>query len=211
MTVASGEGWTLIHGDCLQVLPTLDAGSVDAVITDPPFLKKNLGLYGQMASCLPRILKPGGSLFAMVPHFGIAHVLPAVSEYLKWRWLFCMWQEKGKHPRMAMGIEVMWFPVGWWVNGSWPTGRGFIRDGFENTPVVKTFHPWEKSPEWAEHCIKTVPLDGVVLDCFAGSGSTGVACLQTGRRFIGIELDAAYFEVARQRLEAVSAQARLAV
>ena len=55
---------------------------------------KNLGLYGQMASCLPRILKPGGSLFAMVPHFGIAHVLPAVSEYLKWRWLFCMWQEK---------------------------------------------------------------------------------------------------------------------
>lgn len=203
--------YRLIHGDCLEVLPTLEAGSVDAVITDPPFLKKDLGLYGQMASYLPRILKPGGSLFAMVPHFGVTQVLPAVSEHLKWRWLFCMWYGNGRHPRMAMGVEVAWFPIGWWVNGSWPTGRGFIRDGFESTPIAKTLHPWEKSPEWAEHCIKTVPPGGVVLDCFAGSGSTGIACLQTGRRFIGIEKDPAYFAIAEQRLAQAAAQTRLTV
>jgi site-specific DNA-methyltransferase (adenine-specific) len=55
------------------------------------------------------------------------------------------------------------------------------------------------------------PVGDLVLDPFMGSGTTGVACLQTGRRFIGIELDAGYFEIARQRLEAASAQARLVV
>ena len=57
----------------------------------------------------------------------------------------------------------------------------------------KRFTPLGENAGMGRHCIKTVPLDGVVLDCFAGSGSTGVACLQTGRRFIGIELRRAYF------------------
>ena len=53
--------------------------------------------------------------------------------------------------------------------------------------------------------------DDLILDPFAGSGTTGVACLQTGRRFIGIELDPVYFDAACRRLEQAAAQARLAV
>ena len=54
------------------------------------------------------------------------------------------------------------------------------------------------------------PDGGTVMDMFMGSGSTGVACVNTGRKFIGIELDPGYFEAAKQRIEEAQAQARLA-
>lgn len=54
------------------------------------------------------------------------------------------------------------------------------------------------------------PDGGTVMDMFMGSGSTGVACVNTGRKFIGMELDPGYFEVAKQRIEEAQAQARLA-
>jgi site-specific DNA-methyltransferase (adenine-specific) len=44
------------------------------------------------------------------------------------------------------------------------------------------------------------PPNGIILDCFAGSGSTGVACANTGRRFIGMELDENYFRIAKERI-----------
>jgi site-specific DNA-methyltransferase (adenine-specific) len=53
------------------------------------------------------------------------------------------------------------------------------------------------------------PPGGVVLDPFCGSGSTGVACVQTGRRFVGIELDPAYHEIARRRIKAARPAAPL--
>jgi DNA modification methylase len=88
----------------------------------------------------------------------------------------------------------------------WKVWRGEVwRDGFCDHPTQKPVALMQKAVELS------CPVGGVVLDPFMGSGTTGVACLQTGRRFIGIELDAAYFEIARQRLEAASAQTRLAV
>ena len=54
------------------------------------------------------------------------------------------------------------------------------------------------------------PDGGTVMDMFMGSGSTGVACVNTGRKFIGMELDPGYFETAKRRIEEAQAQARLA-
>lgn len=51
-----------------------------------------------------------------------------------------------------------------------------------------------------------VPTDGTILDPFMGSGTTGVACVKTGRKFIGIELDPAYCEIAKQRIEKAIAE-----
>jgi site-specific DNA-methyltransferase (adenine-specific) len=52
-----------------------------------------------------------------------------------------------------------------------------------------------------EHLVAIEPKGSTVLDPFMGSGTTGVACIRTGRKFVGIEKDARYFEIARQRLE----------
>ncbi len=75
-----------------------------------------------------------------------------------------------------------------------------------------TQHPTEKPVGLAKHFIRlhTKPGD-VVLDPFMGSGTTGVACAELGREFIGVELDQQWFDVAKQRIEAAEAQLQLAI
>ena len=66
----------------------------------------------------------------------------------------------------------------------------------------KKYHPTQKPVDFLEYLIKTYTNEGdLVLDFTMGSGSTGVACLNTNRRFIGIELDEDYFNIAKKRIE----------
>ena len=71
-------------------------------------------------------------------------------------------------------------------------------------------HPTQKPVELLEYLIKTYTNEGdIVLDCCMGSGSTGVACQNTGRDFIGIELNEEYFEIAEERLKENDKQQKL--
>ena len=193
----------LYLGDCLDILPTLEAGQYDAVIADLPYPKKYLPLYEHVARESARLLKSGGSLLLIVPHYAVPQVVTGVSQYLKWRWIHCMWQETGAHPRMAMGIEVMWKPIGWWVKDKWPNGRGFVRDGFENEPTNKLHYEWEQSMTWADFCLSMVPDGGDVLDPTMGVGTVGLSAVQSipGFSFTGIEIDEERFKVAKSRIE----------
>jgi site-specific DNA-methyltransferase (adenine-specific) len=68
--------------------------------------------------------------------------------------------------------------------------------------VERTVHPTQKPVDLLEYLIRTYTNDGeIVLDNCMGSGSTGVACLNTNRKFIGIELDDKYFEIAENRIK----------
>jgi site-specific DNA-methyltransferase (adenine-specific) len=70
-------------------------------------------------------------------------------------------------------------------------------------------HPTQKPVALLEYLVKTYTNPGeLVLDCTMGSGTTGVACLNTGRRFVGIELDPGYFAIAQERIERAAQQAR---
>lgn len=97
--------------------------------------------------------------------------------------------------------------VVWGTNGPRKTeyvDGVFIGPGCYHVPSVPTKkknHQTEKPVELLEKLLKICPDSGVVLDPFMGSGSTGVACINTGRKFIGIELDEQYFETARRRVE----------
>jgi site-specific DNA-methyltransferase (adenine-specific)/modification methylase len=81
--------------------------------------------------------------------------------------------------------------------------KGLVREGEENISVQPKLHPNQKPValmEWLLGYLE-IPVGAIVLDPFMGSGSTGLACVRTGRRFIGIEVDPAYCEVARRRLD----------
>ena len=72
---------------------------------------------------------------------------------------------------------------------------------FNTVPSIKSVHPTQKPVELLEYLIKTYSNEGdVVLDFTMGSGSTGVACKNTNREFIGIELDESYFKIAKDRI-----------
>lgn len=74
--------------------------------------------------------------------------------------------------------------------------------------TMRLGHPCPRPLGQVQHIVEQwAPPDGVALDPFMGSGTTGVACLLTGRRFVGIEIDPGYFEVARQRIEVAASSA----
>ena len=192
-------------GDCLDVLPTLEAGSVDAVVTDPPY---NVGLNyastnDRRADYALWCKAWGNELWRVAQTVSFTPGTPNVHLWLDMRdpdvWL-CNWRPNGAGYSKAGFCHwepmLVWGPI-----------QGKRRTDVIRAPIIHDEdaepHPCPKPIAWAVQAIELLaPKGGTVLDPFMGSGTTGVACVQTGRSFIGIELDAGYFEIARQRIEA---------
>jgi len=174
--------------------------SIDLVITDPPYAKKYRHCYRYLADECPRIMKCGASLVFIAPHYLLEWIFEYFKGKLKYRWILNMNQFEGQHARMAMGIEVMWKPMLWYVKGRYPIGRGFLQDGIK-TDQSKDFHEWEQDLLWCKYYIrKLTPEEGVVLDPYIGSGTAALASMMLNRRFIGVDSDVRGVELSRSRL-----------
>lgn len=193
------EGVTLYLGDCREILPTL--GKVDAVVTDPP--------YG--TGCAPRGGKTAGSInFNDVPD-------------LPWDTLDVGWIEQVRHAAIAAFCHPSTTPmIGSKMNSDGlliyvksnpsPFGtsievcvtRGFGRWSPQHVEAYNAFngqvHPTQKPLEVMEFVCSRAP-DGIILDPFMGSGTTGVAAVNLGRKFIGIEIEPKYFDIACRRID----------
>lgn len=202
---------TLYCGDCLEILPTLEG--VDAVITDPPYgLGENANRvasrtkmaattdYGDFewdsepasqeriqatVAAADSVVIWGGNYFHLAPSRG---------------WL--VW-DKLNSGNFA-DCELAWTNLRMSVRIFRHRWNGMIR---ETENDVKRVHPTQKPVALMKWCLDWLPDDSnTVLDPFMGSGTTGLACLRTGRRFIGIEKDPNHFAAARRRIEAELAQ-----
>jgi hypothetical protein len=192
----------LILGDCLKTIPLL--GGADAVITDPPYgIDVSLGVTSDGGD---------GGMWAGVRVLG-DHSLEARDEALKLldgveaHAIFAshktepipyptllVWN-KGAHTG-AGNLSIPWKPCFEfiWVRGEWT--------GFRASAVLsfgKRFHPTEKPIDLMAH-LTSRSKGLVVLDPFMGSGTTGIACIRTGRQFIGIEKDPAHYRTAVERI-----------
>ena len=189
----------LIQGDCMEVLPTLP--KVDAVITDPPYGigrdgkppstsshggHKGYGFMGWDAE------RPSAESFALVLKAAKQHIiwggnyfadlLPATSKWLVW--------DKGQRIDQADG-ELAWTSI-----------KGPLRIYLQNRVAIMqdgAVHPTQKPLSLMRWCVAKTAGD--ILDPFMGSGTTGVACIQTGRQFIGIEKEPKYFDIAVKRIQ----------
>ena len=201
-------GNAVLHlGDCRDILPTLSG--VDAVVTDPPF-----GMAYQSSRRTDKHLFINGDDDEGL--LRLACELPATHS----KYVFCRWDNLRAvaPPRSAIT----------WVKNNWTSGDLEHAHGRQTELIL--FYPGEehffpdyrppdvvKCPKEAsdEHPTeKPVQLmhlivgwtSGVVLDPFMGSGTTGVACARLGRRFIGIEIEERYFDIACRRIEAAQRQ-----
>ena len=209
---------TLYLGDCRDILPTL--GKVDAVVTDPPFgIDYQSGhatdalWAGGRAIANDKTVAARDNALALIPDvpmlvFGSRRAPPpaGVRMFLTW--------DKG--PALGMGaLDLPWKPSSEEI---YVIGRGFIGSRDEGAviycPPVQSMakngrvHPNEKPVDLIVRLMKKCPL-GTILDPFMGSGTTGVACVQLGRKFIGIELEPRYFDIAVKRISAELARPRL--
>lgn len=191
--------------DAFEGMEQLPLGSIDLLITDPPY-EGSLDAYESLAKQAPRILGRGASLIMIVGHYAISDVIKMFARKLKFRWIICMNQFEGNHVRLSMGIEVMWKPILWYVNGVYHKCRkGYIRDGIVSSSghgINKESHHWEQNLDWLFYYIERIcPASGIVLDPFIGSGGVAVVSNKLGRNFIGFDINPKYVEVARDRVK----------
>lgn len=197
---------TLYHGDCREILPALP--KVDAVVTDPPYGTgwvrggKSVGVFASAHE------KPTWDVFAtdwldlvwrhgyvaafcapsfldkLVPEFDT----PCVARYRK--------------TNVRPGGRDVEFIV---ANAPWQRTDLWEVEAYNGD---NEYHPTQKPLVVMDWLVSQSPI-GCVLDPFMGSGTTGVACVNLGRKFIGIEQEQKYFAAACERIQAAYAQQRL--
>ena len=203
---------TLYLGDCMEILPTLDR--VDAVITDPPYgineNSKKVASRGKLAA--PKDYgdfdwdkaPPSDQLIDLIrtkgqhqAFFGGNYfTLPPTSCWLIW--------DKLNGDNDFADCELAWTNWHKAVRRLQWRWNGMIRQGNE-----ERHHPTQKPLEVMKWVITLCPKAETILDPFMGSGTTGVAAIQMGRKFIGIEREPKYFDIACQRIEQAVSQPRL--
>ncbi len=259
-------GAVLYHGDCLEVLPTLAAGSVDAVVTDPPYGTTackwdSVIPLGPMWQNLRELVRQQGAVVLCAKQPFSSALVASNREQFR----YCWYWEKSKganfaqtsYRPLAVVEELAVFsraPAVWskqptmhyypqkeklekpyhrrfagTLKGSKSTvsPSAFCRNPerlAEKTYTEKTprnllyasddhedgLHPTQKPVALMEYMVRTYTTEWeTVLDFCFGSGTTGVACVQTGRRFVGVELSEAYCEIAARRIEAAAVETPL--
>lgn len=204
---------TLYCGDCMDILPTLP--KVDAVITDPPY-----GMSFQSNFRIEKHLRIANDetadLACTVIDWAINNAKHSVYAFGRWdnikdypkpksliTWVKNNWSMGDLHHEHARQTEVAFFYAG--ENHTFPEGRP--TDVISYARTSNEFHPTEKPVGLMAQFIKWTA--GTVLDPFMGSGTTGVAAIQLGRQFIGIEREPKYFDIACKRIEQAVAQGQL--
>ena len=212
----------LILGDCLEILPTLS--KIDAVLADGPYgmdykSNHNSGRSGEGAllarkdgdfAPIEGDDQPFDPLpwlrFPEVILWGANHFcgsLPSGNAWLVWDKL------AGKTP-LPSGSDIEMA----WTNWKGPSRifqhlwRGIMRAGEENIVHAAKAHPNQKPAALMRWCVEQIEGE-TILDPFMGSGTTGVACVDLGRKFIGIEIEPKYFDIACRRIEEAYKQPRL--
>jgi site-specific DNA-methyltransferase (adenine-specific)/modification methylase len=212
---------TLYLGDSLEILPTL--GKVDACITDPPY-----GVAGGVGGDAKDFGKAAyeGS-FPDTPEY----IADVCSKVIQW----CIDNSEAValtpgnrclqlYPQ-ARDIGAFWQPAstthGPWgmvtlnpilyYGKDWRAGRGALPSGRQVTEKgEKNGHPCSKPLlAWTWLVDKVARPGSLVVDPFMGSGTTAVSCLKTGRKFIGIEREPKYFDIACKRIEQAVSQGQL--
>ena len=198
---------TLYLGDCREILPTL--GKVDAVVTDPPYglgdkwqgghkkwplrgkqlenvqwdATTVVGLEATLLTAADSLIVWGGHLYDFPPKGG---------------WL--LW-DKIVREFSSGHCEMAWTTI------DQPVRAFSYSHGALATEGKK--HPTQKPLPLMQWCLGFLPDAETILDPFMGSGTTGVACVNLGRKFIGIEIEPKYFDLACRRIEEAYRQPRL--
>ena len=206
-------------GDCLEILPTL--GKVDAVVTDPPYgvsLTVKTSFWdtksGKAAPASVSYRDDPTTIAAL-----ISEAIPAALALASRAAIFSghrmlqhypMWRSLGSvYVGGASGRDPWGFgctnPILYYGKDPYlATGRGSLPNSFSdsaNNPE-RFDHPCPKPVKWMLWLVNRASLPSeLILDPFMGSGTTGVACAKLGRKFIGIEIDPGYFEIACRRVD----------
>ena len=198
----------LYLGDCLEILPTLP--KVDAVITDPPYGTANLwkdqnvpksrkwhlfaeGDIQKWDKSCDAVLELPTKADVVIIWGGHFYQLPINRGWLVWNKII---------RNFSTGVcELAWTNLQSPIDAFDYSHGQLAHEGKE--------HPTQKPVPLMKWCLEKAGLPETTLDPFMGSGTTGVACMNLGRKFIGIEIEPKYFDIACERIENAQRQVKM--
>jgi len=248
----------LYCGDCLDILPTLEAGSVDLIVTSPPYwnlreyshwpeYEHYLASLRQWVFLIANVVKDGRHFICNVQPYipdkinGSTrwhHPLSADLITLAYEYGFMLertliWHKTNSVAQRMFGSypyppTIMYTPTTEDIHVFKKLGKADLSNKTEASKITKqewsewTLPIWDLPIGYSKKHPATFPLElpyrsvrlhsfvgDTILDPFMGSGTTGVACVKTGRNFIGIEIDPGYFAIAEKRIAEAKMQPRL--
>ena len=221
MIEAIKDRYKLYNGDCLEIMDKLieEGVKVDCIITDPPY-GMNFKSNHRKEKYNP--ITNDNNLDFIKNYFSRCYTLLKEDTHI---YCFCSWHNIDKFKIEFEKYFKLKNIIVWEKNntsmgdlkGSYAPKHEFIlyghkgrrlRNGFRYADIIKAnrtgnkLHPTQKPVDLLEIFInQSTNENEIVFDGFIGSGSTGIACMNTNRKFIGIELDNNYFNIAKQRIE----------
>lgn len=192
----------IICGHLLECGKALKDGTVDLILTDPPYLEKTLQAYDDLAEFAACKLRPGGLLLSYAAHYFLPQIIASLGSHLEYWWTFCC-HHKGTLARLQkFNLSVGWKPIvayckppfsAWWEPFCDTVGSGREKSG----------HDWQQAVGESEDLIVSLcPNGGLVVDPFCGSGTVLVAAKKHGRKFWGCDIDPTAVATARTRVYA---------
>ena len=217
--------YTLMRGDCLERMKEIPDGSVDMVLTDPPY---GMAFQSNRSKSGPRHKKIKGDdeidpRFIKEAYRILKNNGGGFLSFCDWK-TSCDWRRHIEDCGFTLKSQVIWnrlhhgmgdlrgafapmHDVVWYA----VKGRRIFKNGRPKSvyeakrpsPSEDHGHPTSKPVRLIESLIRDTDdgSNGAILDCFMGSGTTGVAAMNLGRKFIGIELDDKYFAIAEERIK----------
>lgn len=215
----------ILLGDCLELMAEIESGSIDLVLTDPPYniardsnfhtmgragldfgdWDKNADILSYITDCF-RVLKRGGSFVAFNDWKNLGDIARFAERCGFETKDMIRWEKANPMPRNVNRRYVTDYECAAWFvkpGAKWTFNkidRGYQRPKFVK-PIQTGLHPTQKNLSLMEDLvtIHSNPND-IVLDCFCGSGTTLLAARNLNRRFIGIERDREYYSICQKRL-----------
>jgi hypothetical protein len=192
----------LIQSDVAEAPSQIEAGSVDVIITDPPYPEEYLHVYEDLAKLAAHALKHGGSMLVMVGQSYLPQILESMTPHVRYHWTVSYLTPGGQAVQLwQRKVNTFWKPVLWFVKGEYQgdwvgdVSRSAVNDN------DKRFHEWGQSESGMADLIERFSNPGdLILDPFLGGGTTGVVALKLDRQFIGLDSDADAVATASQRI-----------
>jgi len=186
--VKKAEHCQLYHCSVADLSQHVKRGSIDCIITDPPYPKEFLHVYSDLAKFAAYALKPDGVLLAMSGQSYLPELIKRLSEHLVYHWTACYFTPGPATTLYDRRLATSWKPLLWFTKGEytgWMNG-----DVFHSEARDKHAHVWGQSESGMADIIERFTEPGqLICDPFVGGGTTAIVAMEKERRFVGCDVD----------------------
>jgi len=202
---------TLLLGDFREKGAAIADASVDLIFCDPPYTQEWLPNWVDLGEFAARVLRREALCVTYLGNTTCLEAIDGLRQHLRLHIAGALWTPGPRAKLFSLNVYIRCKPLFFWTRRDFVLGsQPWFFNGFESERLTKTYHRWQQGIAPARYYIETLTRPGdLVVDPFLGGGTTGVAALQLGRSFVGIEIDAVAMATATARIREAEA-ARLA-